>query len=517
MNRVVIPIMVLAAASQTGCTRADTYTITLDPEARDEPATGRIVLFFSEESMPDPIHGPFFENPQPIASISIENLAPGDSLTIDNSAVTFPESLDRLSGTMQVQAILDCDTATGSPLHGSGNVYSDVVTVELSPDTSETIVLTLRHRTEPFTPQREADNLFYVELRSELLSDFYGSDVFHRAGVAVPLEYLDPDWERRHWPAVYEIPGFGGRHDSAWDYADMLNTEGIDEVAPIAAYIVLDPDGPFSHHGFVDSANNGPRATALVTEFIPYLEDQFRLIARPEARLLNGHSSGGWSALWLQLNYPGVFGGCWSTAPDPIDFHAFQASNLYEDTSLYESGGDETPSFRRMTNFRGDMEAAMSVRQEAMMEYAIDPTGMSGGQWDAWEACFSPRDAETGMPRPMFEASSGTIDRHVVEHWRRFDITQLVTSDWDRYGPVVMQHVRLSCGMLDSFYLERAVMRFKEAVESRAEQHGGWDGPGYVFLKEGATHGNLRRYIFTRINAEMREHLFAHELMDKWE
>jgi len=42
-----------------------------------------------------------------------------------------------------------------------------------------------------------------------------------------------------------------------------------------------------------------PRGEALVKEFIPYLESQFHLIAKPEARIVTGHSSGGWSSLWL--------------------------------------------------------------------------------------------------------------------------------------------------------------------------------------------------------------------------
>ena len=45
--------------------------------------------------------------------------------------------------------------------------------------------------------------------------------------------------------------------------------------------------------------------------------------------MLNGHSSGGWSSLWLQVTYPDVFGGTWSTSPDPVDFRDFQRINLY--------------------------------------------------------------------------------------------------------------------------------------------------------------------------------------------
>ena len=46
-------------------------------------------------------------------------------------------------------------------------------------------------------------------------------------------------------------------------------------------------------------------------------------------RFLNGHSSGGWATLQLQTHYPKIFGGTWSTSPDPSDFHDFTGVDLY--------------------------------------------------------------------------------------------------------------------------------------------------------------------------------------------
>jgi hypothetical protein len=149
----------------------------------------------------------------------------------------------------------------------------------------------------------------------------------------------------------------------------------------------------------------------------------------------------------------------------------------------------------------------MTVAQEHGMEHAIDPTGASGQQWAAYDAMFSPLDGTTKMPRPMCDWRTGAIDRAVVEAWSQFDITRMVTGDWPKYGPIVMQRMRLFCGEEDSFYLENAVGRFKAQVEAAAEQSGGWDGPGYVKLIEYASHGNLERYVFADVNEQMREHL----------
>src|SRR5262245_23076452 len=93
---------------------ADTYTITLDPAARTEPATGRVLLLFVARSGRgwdhlEPIEAPFFDDPQPIASIPVKDLKPGESVKIDGSVFAFPESLDKLDGKVRVQAVLDCD------------------------------------------------------------------------------------------------------------------------------------------------------------------------------------------------------------------------------------------------------------------------------------------------------------------------------------------------------------------------------------------------------------------------
>jgi Putative esterase len=251
-----------------------------------------------------------------------------------------------------------------------------------------------------------------------------------------------------------------------------------------------------------------------VRELIPHLEERFRLIPRPEARLLTGHSSGGWSSLWLQLRWPEVFGGAWSSAPDPIDFRAFQRTDLYLDGSLYkDEGGEPTPSYRSVVGPGGETEVLMTAAEECGMEYAMHPLGGSGQQWDTWEAMFSPRDEATGFPVPMFDARTGAIDRELVEtHWSRWDIARLVAADWERYGPILQQRVRLACGTLDSFYLERAVAGVKELVEARAEEDGGWQGEGFIRLVEGATHFDLLDQLYPLWDETMREHLIEHGL-----
>ena len=87
------------------------------------------------------------------------------------------------------------------------------------------------------------------------------------------------------------------------------------------------------------SAKNGPRGAALIKELIPEIDKRYRTVDASTARFVTGHSSGGWSSLWLQVNYPETFGGVWSTAPDPVDFRDYRRSIYMPKTTefVYES------------------------------------------------------------------------------------------------------------------------------------------------------------------------------------
>src|SRR5262249_3700477 len=149
---------------------------------------------------------------------------------------------------------------------------------------------------------------------------------------------------KKQYPIIYEIPGFGGNHRMAIGSARRTDVDGVEML-----YVVLDPSCRNGHHVFADSANNGPCGEALVKELIPAIESKYRAIAAPGTRYVTGHSSGGWSSLWLQVTYPDFFGGVWSTAPDPVDFRDFQRINIYKpETSMFVDDKGELRPIARM-------------------------------------------------------------------------------------------------------------------------------------------------------------------------
>ena len=212
---------------------------------------------------------------------------------------------------------------------------------------------------------------------------------------------------------MFVIPGFGGTHSMGADGTTgrrratigASSSCGSRSIRPVRC----------GHHVFADSANNGPVGRALIEEFIPAFDRQYRSIADPRARFLNGHSSGGWSSLWLQVTYPDSFGGVWSTAPDSVDFRDFQRIDLYEPgVNMYvdEQGtGDRS---------RCDGDRVLLWYDDfAWMEHVLG----YGGQLHSFEAVFSPR-GDDGRPLLLFDRETGEVDPAVARSWER------TTSGW---------------------------------------------------------------------------------------
>jgi hypothetical protein len=283
------------------------------------------------------------------------------------------------------------------------------------------------------------------------------------------------------YPVVYEITGFGGDHFAAFGAAarkatDLDGTEAI--------WVVLDGNCRLGHHVFADSANNGPVGTALVKELIPHIEKTYR---GNGTRLVTGHSSGGWSSLWLQVAYPETFAGCWSTSPDPVDFRDFQLVNVYEPgTNLFtDSGG------RLRDLSRGDRGRTLQFKGFSNME---DVMGR-GGQLASFEAVFSPKAAD-GTPRKLWDRKTGEIDPETAKAWEAYDIRLKLEREWATLGPKLKGKVHVWMGDVDTFYLDGAARLLLQSQRKL-----GSDAVVEMFPKK--THNLVDRELRKRMNGEM--------------
>jgi hypothetical protein len=166
----------------------------------------------------------------------------------------------------------------------------------------------------------------------------------------------------------------------------------------------------------VNSANLGPYGDAIMTELLPEVERQFRCLGQGWSRFTYGGSTGGWEALAVQMFYPDAFNGCFAACPDPVDFRAYGAVNIYEDKNAYYSEGPWSRIPRPATRDRfGCMTA--SVEQVNRLELVLGTHSRSGSQWDIWEAVFGPVGPD-GYPARIWDKRTGVIDPAVAAYWR---------------------------------------------------------------------------------------------------
>lgn len=472
-----------------------TFVVTLDPALQVAPQSGRVLVYLigpDTEIDPDaePGQAPFYEDPQPVYGVDVEGFGPGDTVRLDdNSATGFPGPMAGLDpGVYRVQAVFDWQRRFGSWQREAGNLHSQVARVSIDAAGRTEVAVTLDTTVVEAEPPG-VEGVTYVAVRSELLSAFRGEEVVLHAGVVAPLGH---DAEASY-PALYIISGFGGNHLMAGGIGRRQRTLGPGTpehtLASSVFRIVIDADGPHGHTLLADSANNGPVGRAVVEELIPALEARFNLIARPEARLVNGHSSGGWTTLWLATEYPETFGAAWASAPDPVDFHAFQKINIYEDESMYfrRNAADEREP---IPSYTSDGVVLMTIGQEIGVENAIGPRNTSGQQWHSWMAVFAPRGAD-GRPADLYDPVTGDIDHAVAERFRAYDITERLRRDPGRYGPLFHDRIRLVIGDRDSYDLHHAVYRLRDTLGEVWPRVTMEVTPGSITIVPGADHGGV--------------------------
>jgi S-formylglutathione hydrolase FrmB len=461
------------AAEPPAARKPVSFEVTYTPEVRPGPVSARVYVMLGPAggvgrlgAPSEPRFGPDWFRPQPFFAVEARDWKPGGPLKVGAGAAGYPGPLDALEpGEYRAQAVVRLNPDTHKLGNGEGNAYGPVETVKIDKEAGGSFAL----KVDKVLPPRkfeETDRVKLVEIDSPILSAFHKRPIKHRATVILP----EGDQSTRR-ATLYIIPGFGGDHFMAPRVmSDPRFAFGKDLIR-----VLLDPDCGTGHHVFADSAFNGPRGRALVEELIPHIEKTYPAVAEPRARLVNGHSSGGWSSLWLQVTYPDVFGGVWSTSPDPVDFRRFQTADLYAPgANLFgDRDGNRLPLGRR-----GTTPIIFADRFSKMEDVIGD-----GGQLHSFEAVFSPLGRD-GRPRPLWDRETGAIDPETAKAWEAYDIRLVLERNWATLGPRLKGKLHVVCGDLDTFYLEAAVKLLKESLETLGSD-------AVVELIPGRDHGNV--------------------------
>ena len=221
----------------------------------------------------------------------------------------------------------------------------------------------------------------------------------------------------------------------------------------------------------VNSANIGPYGDAIVYELLPYLEKKYRGLGQGWARFMYGGSTGGWEAMGAQVKYPDEFNGAYIGCPDPIDFRAYTTIDIYKDKNAYwlDDTWKKTPRPAHR-NYLGHVDSM--VWEQNRLEEVLGTKTRSGGQWDIWEAVFSPVGPD-GYPARIFDKRTGVIDKKVAEYWREnFDLMHIVRRDWNKgLGKKLEGKLNIYVGDMDNYYLNNAVYLAEEFLESTKDPY----------------------------------------------
>jgi S-formylglutathione hydrolase FrmB len=425
-----------------------------------KPVDGRLLVFMApfepslEEIVPEngaKAHSVW------IAAREVRNLAPGGSVEMNPDELAYPAPFStRAVGGYQIMALLDVNHDYAYNGASAGDLRSPVLSLG-GVDPARTGVIDLPLSLRVPEPKLELPpDTELLDFVSPTLSEFWGRPIHMRGVIVLPPSYgKDPD---RKYPAVYWTHGFGeSLPEIAKVSAKRYRQQMLDGKLPEMIYVLLDQSCSGGTHEFADSVNNGPWGMALTGDLIPYLEAQYRMDGKPSGRLLTGHSSGGWAALWLQVSYPMVFGGSWPTAPDPSDFRNFTGPNLRADPlpNFYRKA-DHTPWPLMRETGKDTQTLEDYARQERVL-------GEQGGQLTSFEWAFSPR-GDDGHPQPLFDRNTGVIDPAVASAWQHYDIAQLLRNNPDGLRALLDGKIHLIVGAQDTFHLNESAQLLQETA-----------------------------------------------------
>jgi enterochelin esterase-like enzyme len=501
------PLFAISAFAQAPSHTRHVHFVVEAPSTLAKPISGRLLIFLKTGAGSKEVDMDVMSPASVwVGAREVQGLGAGSSVDVDpdGEGIASPAPFATIpTGDYEVQAVLDVEHNYNGGRHAEDWVSPVVALAHWTPGEGADPVLQLAGHPEenaagaaamakvkaqvvPGVAQLE-------EMQSALLTKFWGHPVAIRAWVILPPGYADHTSER--FPTVYWTHGFGGNLDRILAPGLNLHDRMKDGKVPPMIWVMLDESCPQGTHEFADSVNNGPWGAALTTEFIPYLEKKYRMDARTNGRFLNGHSSGGWATLQLQINYPKIFGGTWSTSPDSSDFHDFTGPDLYAaNANVYR-----TPDGSARPLIRVDGKVVATIQQYAQLERVLGPYG---GQFASFDWVFSPR-SKSGAPIPMFDRTTGEVDPAVVAYWHdHYDLAHLVEANWTRLAPDLKGRIHLIVGTADTFYLDGPAHKL-EAVLTRlgAEPH-------FTYLP-GRSHFDLygvgqdRTALFDQIGSEM--------------
>ncbi len=505
------------ATSACLATQAQRIEVTVPGAA---PLNGHLILVIAKSDRSEP-RMQLSENYMSAQGfgVDVENLTAGRPIVVDEKTFGYPRhSLTDLEpGDYFVQAVFNLyelfHLATGKnvwlpPDKGEGqkwnrkpgNPYSTPVKLHIDPKSKAPLRITLDKIIPPVEGTDQdpaviaekspsAKWLKYMRFKSDKLTKFWGRDTYLGAWILLPDGFEEhPDAKyplivyQDHYhatmgPAFSAVPpqtGGGGRRAGGGGGRDngyRLFQDWTSGRLPRVLMIYVQNANPYYDDSYVvDSANVGPYGSAINEELIPAIEQKYRGIGQGWARATFGGSTGGWEAAATQVLYPDLYNGAYAACPDPVDFHAYQNTNLYDYTNAFYLRGD----FGEVAvsgDRKPDGTIIATMPGEYAFEYVLGTHGRSTEQWDIWQAVFSPAGPD-GYPADIIDPLTGVISKPTLAYWHdHYDLAAIMKRDWPTLGPKLEGKLHFAVGDGDTYFLNNAVHLLQTQLEATQSPH----------------------------------------------
>ncbi len=513
MRQLAFAASALILSSCCCLTHAQRIEVTVPATA---PLHGHLILVIAKDGSPEPrMQMEETYTSAQAFGVDADGLAPGQPLVVDAKTFGYPRRslADLDAGDYFVQGVFNVyeqfhlasgrdvwlppDKGEGQHWNSKpGNPYNKPVKIHFDPKSGDAIKLTLDQALPPIegtdrdpmviaAKSPAAKWLKYKRFKSDALSKFWGRDVYLGAWILLP-DGFDEHPNAKFPVIVYQDhfnPGFRflnlteippdpkspnfAREKSSYQFFQDWTSGRL----PRVILVYVQNANPYYDDSYdVDSANVGPYGTAINHELIPAIEKQYRGIGEGWARATYGGSTGGWEAIATQVFYPDMYNGAYVACPDPVDFHAYQNIDLYDDTNAFVRKGDfgEIPI---AADRKPDGTVIALSGAEYAYEYVLGTHGRSTEQWDIWQAVFSPA-GDDGYPAQVIDSNTGAIDKQVVAYWHdHYDLTAIVKRDWPTLGPKLEGKLHFTVGDGDTYFLNNAVHLLQDQLDASRNPH----------------------------------------------
>jgi len=257
--------------------------------------------------------------------------------------------------------------------------------------------------------------------------------------------YLPPGYDdggSRRYPVLYVLHGYTG--DAAalvsarpWEtnvlqWADRLVRE---ERMPPALIVLVDGFTRLGGSQYVDSIHNGAYATYTVRDVVGHVDANYRTISAEGGRAVLGKSSGGFGAMHLVLEHPGIFAAFASHSGDSY----FRYAHFPAFATVH----------RALEAHDFDLGAFVSAFEAKHKRNMTEYTTM---EMIAYTAAYSPKGASAFDLDLPFDRATGELRDDVFARWLAFDPAERVAGCQAELSRLRLRY--LDCGRRDEYNLD---------------------------------------------------------------